>query len=365
MKVFNKKILELIKKTSLSFEGVSNLILYMLCLVHGILAILFAFAGVSVLVISNVIAIVLYMVFHMICESRACYICFVRVVFIIVELHSMFSFVVIGLDFGFNYYCITMLPLYVFMLYFFKKENIKLKTVLFWDFVLLVIVMVLRGFIGRYGGFVELGPLWAIGISTFNILVCGTTTMLLSGVFVYQRMYTDERLKKQTDRLDFMANYDALTMLRNRRNLRSILMREFYQRQKNMSEKPICIALGDIDDFKKINDMYGHDCGDMVLVKIGSIFLDKIKGKGYVARWGGEEVLILIQVPFEESKVLIEDIRKEINDLVFTYNKKEFHVSMTFGLTEYSKGVTLDEMLIKADVLMYQGKKAGKNQMVV
>lgn len=365
MGILKKNLLELIKRTSLSSRGIAFLILHALYIVHGVLTVVFMCARVPQLVISNLTAILLYTFVYLNCVKRGRYICYTWILFFIIQIHSVFAYIMLGWDYGFSLYCIIIMPLAVFAFYLFEKENIHIKKIMFADFVVLACVLGSRVWVYKHGAFVVRNRNWAVGVSTFNMYVCGTITILLCSMFIYQRVYTDNKLKKQTERLDFMANYDSLTMLRNRRNLRSVLLKEMYQRKEKTNTKPMCIALGDIDDFKKINDKYGHDCGDMVLVKLGSIFIDKIKDLGYAGRWGGEEMLFMFPMLLEDSKALVSDITKEINEYVFTYNDEKFKVSMTFGITEYAEGVTLDEMLIKADMLMYQGKSAGKNQIVI
>lgn len=365
MGILKKNILEVIKRTSLSFRGIAILILSALYIVHGILAIAFAFAGIVPLIISNIIAIILYTCTFFTCACKERYSCFVIFSFIIIELHSVYAYVMLGWDYGFSLYCVLMMPIALFMLYLYEKEKMNLKSALILNFITLLCVLASRVSVYINGPQITLNRDWAVAISTFNMFISGTSTLVFCGVFIYQRLYMDSKIRKQTEKLDFMANYDSLTMLRNRRNLRGILLKEYYKRKEKMIHEPMCIALGDIDNFKKINDIYGHDCGDMVLVKLGSIFINRMKNKGYVARWGGEEMLFFLPMNLQEAKKIMNDILEEINDFVFTYNNRDFSVSMTFGITEYQEGKTLDEMLIKADMLMYQGKEAGRNRIIV
>lgn len=161
---------------------------------------------------------------------------------------------------------------------------------------------------------------------------------------------------------DLIAN-DGLTKLYNRRAGRAAL-RDQMEKVDAHQHDYVTVALGDIDFFKQINDSYGHDCGDMVLVKISEIFRDKLEKKGFPIRWGGEEFLLVINGEMQKALEILEEIRKELGQTPFTYEEEEFFVTLTFGVAQYKQRTTLDELVKEADDLLYEGKARGRDCVV-
>lgn len=159
-----------------------------------------------------------------------------------------------------------------------------------------------------------------------------------------------------------LVEQDALTMLANRR----FGDKQLRQLVKNMStdKTSFCIAIGDIDDFKKVNDTYGHDCGDLVLKSVAGVFQRQMRGNGFAARWGGEEFLLVFENRnILQAKLLLKKILDEIRSMECKYDDISVCVTMTFGLTPGDTD-NVTELLRAADERLYQGKKNGKNQVV-
>lgn len=159
-----------------------------------------------------------------------------------------------------------------------------------------------------------------------------------------------------------LVEQDALTSLANRRSgdkqLKQIM------KSAATDGTSFCIALGDIDDFKKVNDTYGHDCGDLVLKSIAEIFRRRMRGNGFAARWGGEEFLLIFEnMNLMQAKLLLKEILDDIRSMECKYDDLFICVTMTFGLTQgNTENVT--ELLRTADDRLYKGKSSGKNQVV-
>ena len=123
----------------------------------------------------------------------------------------------------------------------------------------------------------------------------------------------------------------------------------------------LCIA--DIDFFKKVNDTYGHDAGDMVLIKVAQELKRFMQGKGFVARWGGEEFLLVYDKGnMEDFLVHLEELRKIIQELRFPFDENK-QVTMSFGVAQDEK-LSDDELIKLADGRLYVAKKAGRNRIV-
>ena len=157
------------------------------------------------------------------------------------------------------------------------------------------------------------------------------------------------------------AHEDVLTTLLNRRGFLPLIE----PLMKNSKDSQFCVAFCDIDDFKRVNDSYGHDAGDEVLRHITTIMRKEMHGCD-ICRWGGEEIVILMKnCDMESAKEKLESMRKniEINPTAF-YNKQIF-VTITIGLEKYLKTYkTPEEIIKKADNRMYYGKQHGKNILI-
>ena len=125
----------------------------------------------------------------------------------------------------------------------------------------------------------------------------------------------------------------------------------------------------DIDFFKKINDTYGHDAGDEVLVALAKILRDKHdENEGFhVSRWGGEEFLVFYERHQKSREDVIEEfdaLRQKIQDTVIQYNNSTINITVTIGLAFYEKGETINSLIKVADKNLYEGKNAGRNRVV-
>ncbi len=126
------------------------------------------------------------------------------------------------------------------------------------------------------------------------------------------------------------------------------------------------VALADIDDFKKVNDTYGHNCGDFVLESIANLLQESL-GNAQVCRWGGEEFLAvgLIGNDMESQIELLDRARQTVEKQSLWYEEHRVGVTITLGVSPYEEGYTTTEWINAADEKLYEGKKSGKNQVVM
>lgn len=156
---------------------------------------------------------------------------------------------------------------------------------------------------------------------------------------------------------------DPLTKLYNRRACGSFLEKKIAMCEK-YQENRIAVAIGDIDFFKKINDTYGHDCGDMVLVTVADVFKKHFKESGLVARWGGEEFLFIFEKPLEQAKHDMQAIYNEIRAIDFEYEGRHFKVTLSGGINGSIVGEDFDNVVKRADDQLYQAKETGRNRII-
>ncbi len=164
------------------------------------------------------------------------------------------------------------------------------------------------------------------------------------------------------DNLNRLTTTDALTGLYNRRFLDEKLPAAL--ENAKLKGRPLSIALIDLDDFKKINDIYGHAAGDHVLIAVSAIVLSNIRrGSDWAARFGGEEMLLCFAgVTAAEILPVLERIRTQIDTTKFEFLNQVLHVTASIGLTDLQEGDTLDGMFARCDALMYTAKNNGKNR---
>lgn len=167
-------------------------------------------------------------------------------------------------------------------------------------------------------------------------------------------------LLEENQELENLAQHDALTGLPNRRAMVETL--DAAWQDQRMPEQPLSVVMGDIDNFKEFNDKYGHNIGDEVLRATAQMLRHSFRSQDCVARWGGEEFLILLTyTDAEQAGTVVERVRAEIEAMQVFSEGKPLHVTMTFGVYACYRDVSAEEAIQHADVLLYAGKKSGKN----
>ena len=169
--------------------------------------------------------------------------------------------------------------------------------------------------------------------------------------------------QKVSRSLEEMITTDPLTKLFNRRACKKYLDKRIEKCEKRQ-ENLITVAIGDIDHFKRINDTYGHDCGDLVLVTVSEILKKHMGDNGCVARWGGEEFLLVFEKETEASGEQLCAILKEIRNYEFDYKGEKFRITFTFGVNGNILGHSYDEIVNDADECLYKGKTGGRDRIV-
>lgn len=159
------------------------------------------------------------------------------------------------------------------------------------------------------------------------------------------------------------ATIDPLTGLYNRRYMLEKITHEFGRFQRD--QRPFSLILTDIDYFKSINDLRGHDCGDEVLVQVSEMLLTRLRTIDIVCRWGGEEFLILLpNTEAPQAREIAERIREYVAKQGFSYDQSTFHITMTFGIATAVPGISPKALIKIADTALYKGKSLGRNCVV-
>lgn len=209
----------------------------------------------------------------------------------------------------------------------------------------------------------EGSELYSFFFQTLHAFFYGLMLCILAYCYCTKFNLAEAKLRQSNQKLIEMASLDALTQLPNRRSINEHLSMLVYENDR--TGKPFCIAIGDVDFFKKINDNYGHDTGDYVLTTLSGLFKNIVKGRGKVARWGGEEFLFCFEgMNIQQAYAALEILRLQIEKYNFTFKDHTLKITMTFGIEEYSQIIGLESTISKADSKLYEGKNNGRNQVV-
>ncbi len=175
----------------------------------------------------------------------------------------------------------------------------------------------------------------------------------------YVISFTDiTELKEKSNLLEYQANHDQLTGLFNRQKFNEVFAKEI--KRERRYENCLSLIIFDIDNFKKFNDTYGHHMGDEVLKTISKIVLKSIREHDTVARWGGEEFVVLLpQTDIIGAKNVAEKIRKAIAE----YEDEVIpeRITSSFGVSQLKKEENQQNLLKNADIALYEAKAQGKN----
>ena len=221
----------------------------------------------------------------------------------------------------------------------------------------LVIMMISFERPSRWRNIDEIGIIGTT-LGSFIIVALSVFTM----IFVLLKRYEEQRKQLLTlsENLEFAANHDPLTRLYNRRYLVNQVNEWICK-----PEKSFWIVLMDVDEFKAVNDTYGHDAGDEVLKAVAGLFMDKMKPYGRVCRWGGEEFLFVFYGRNGDAAYdALQEIYDEIHRLTVSYENEEIRITVTFGLEEYDKNDGMEMAIRRADEKLYQGKETGRDKIV-
>lgn len=187
------------------------------------------------------------------------------------------------------------------------------------------------------------------------------TVTFLSALYEYSRDQAFDKTVELSKKYQQLAHFDTLTNLSNRRDALFILKHEQSRIMRN--KEPLSIIICDVDYFKKVNDQYGHNAGDRVLIELAKIFTNSIREQDCVARWGGEEFLfILPQTHAKNAYQLAEKIKFAVENHTVNFQDEKIIVTVSMGIEESDGTQTIDEIINSADNYLYQAKSAGRNQ---
>ncbi len=176
----------------------------------------------------------------------------------------------------------------------------------------------------------------------------------------------EKRIQELTAELDYIgqvAHQDYLTGALNRRGMDEAIEREFSRSDRHNTT--LCIAMLDIDHFKKLNDSLGHATGDQALTHLVRVLKDVLRTTDVLARYGGEEfIIILPDTPQDEAVKVVTRVQRELTKNFFMHKNEGVLITFSAGVAERSTGETPASLIPRADAALYQAKHRGRNQVI-
>ncbi len=219
--------------------------------------------------------------------------------------------------------------------------------------------------------------------SVFIMMFANNLVSIVKFMLDFMRKLSDNKLDSKLDARVAQREDELGEMGRNLNNLQ-ISLRRLIERDvltglfnRRSAEKKIddiedsgvkyCVAIGDIDHFKKFNDTFGHECGDVVLREVAHLLNEGMnRHEGFVARWGGEEfLLVFVNASISEAYEGLMVIRQALHDKDVEYNGQIHKVTMTFGAAEKTEGVPINHLIRAADDKLYEGKQGGRDRVII
>lgn len=264
--------------------------------------------------------------------------------------HAMLATQTFGWNAGFHYYLIIFVP------FVFVQENANL---LFrYGFVSLI----LASYIGIY--YAPALPNLRLDLppqAPDIMQVCNLIGLFIS--LSYLSYLHRIKITNAQEKLAELAHYDALTKLVNRRYATELIAQQLKQARR--TQQATSIAVIDIDHFKQINDRHGHDCGDDVLRKVSGLLRRSVREQDIVARWGGEEFLIVLPATdLTGAHIIAESVRHQISISPVTCDDKIISVTASIGIAEIGIGESFRDSFVRADKSLYLAKQSGRNRVL-
>ena len=336
--IFNNLITRISMYTDI-FLGVAHLFYFIFFVILQLYIVAFINLGV----------LLLYFSYYFLIKKKKINL-FIHLTYITYVASASAATVLMGFQTGIHICLYGMCILLFFVSYFSKKVDNKVKP-----FPLCIIIIL--DYIALYFVCSYVDPIYPLSFTARSILfilhisVSIILSMVFLSFFVKYVLSLEKKIKKE-------SQIDKLTNLGNRKALAE------YFNEMDKKER-YSLAMLDIDDFKKVNDRYGHLVGDYILRKTSEIISSVYKNAD-VFRYGGEEFIIISKITesYEENCNMLDKVRQTVADYEYNIDYLKLRITITFGVAEYDSSSNLEDWIKLADDRLYYGKKHGKNQVV-
>lgn len=259
-----------------------------------------------------------------------------------------------GWNIGIQHFLVVLLVFVFFCKY--KHEPAKIL----YAFILFALRLFLFYYCRSNEPTIILGDKLINALQTVNTFFVFFALGLVAYLFSTTTQEMEGKLIEYNRKLMKQANTDTLTGLFNRRRTM-----EYLEKLLSSADTQISICICDIDHFKRVNDTYGHNVGDVVLKTISETFQKRLPPDTFISRWGGEEFLLIFpRLNGDEAITALETLRQKIRELTFDGGSEKFTISLTYGLVEYDYHSDITTLLKEADEKLYIGKEGGRDRIV-
>ena len=328
-----------------------NMLFLAVCLtIHGIYTLIFHFIDVWQLSALNMFSSAFY--FNLLFIKKDTSEHSMVLTYFEIMLFSFLSEIALGPDYGFFLYIVGMSAAVFYLAPSYGNKRFV------YQIIGIVTTLVLEGFVCildiRFPDIQQVMTPYQTSFYLVNIGITGT--IVLAATFFYSK-----ETEKVWKSLEYSNNHDALTRLYNRRFLERYIEEIPYGKRTDF-----VIAMVDIDFFKKVNDTYGHEAGDKVLVKVASCLQDAAGKDNLAVRWGGEEFILYFPDHTQELVYTkMEELRREVESLVIQAAGCPIQITITSGIACGLADSNYEKVIRSADEKLYLGKQRGRNRVVV
>lgn len=313
--------------------------------VDAIYFLFFLAIGSSLLAWMNVVSVAMYLAAYHLVQRRHLHFAVV-LVWLEAFPHAAIGTLMLGWESGFHYLLLMFIPSVVMTS---SRQRVQ------------VFLIALLAFLGALDVLARMwGPLAPIPQASLLALKWLNISLFVV-MFSALASYVRHKITQAEQRLKILATVDALTGLHNRRHFESVAEQHMARRRRSGISS--AVVIGDIDFFKKINDTFGHEAGDLVLVAVSRLLKNGLREVDSLARWGGEEFVLLIHETGLADAIAVTDrIRHAIEDSLVSHPAGEIRCTMSFGITQLRPNDTLGDAIDRADRALYRSKAQGRNR---
>ncbi len=330
--------------------------------VHTVLFFFFFYFKVRFMYFFNIASVLFYIGGIFIVRSRKLFL-YTTLALAEVLLHLVFATVCVGWEAGFAMYTMPIVFIAFYMRYIFNDNRFLGKLPEVASFLSAGTFLSLK----LYTIFQT--PKYTVSPIIMNVMYLANCAVIFGFIIICMYAFTSLIMNRETS----LADFDELTQLYNRHKMRDILDKAYADSKEGSLS--FATAIVDIDDFKKVNDTFGHDAGDYVLRTIAEMMKhigqSAIEQKVTIGRWGGEEFLVVLEYDESHSDArakcsdFIQTIIKSVEDYSFIYMENKFNLTMTGGLAFHDQNEPISVTINRADRFLYNGKESGKNKLVL
>ena len=334
-------------------------VIIILLVAHSFLEGMYIWLGVTPMAIINIGSILIYLVcINLINKEK--YLLIIWTVMFEIYLHVIFAVSFMGMACGFQLWLYGTLTS-IFLPYFITdlSESPRRQITIF-------SIMIIATFhiLTTLNRFRLLPQYYYIDPAIAGVLYFINATLGFGSIMMYIYLFFNGTTARRLE-LQRIADHDFLTGIFNRQRMQKIIDAEI-EREQDLQENHLNVAMVDIDFFKKINDTYGHEVGDIALVELANIFTNNADTGLLYGRWGGEEFLLIApeNMSYNEFAKMLEEIRQQVEDNEFMAGDKTIKYTISIGASSYKKGMTSEQLIDSADDRLYHAKENGRNKVV-